>query len=245
MKALIKSLVRKLGYDIVTYQDLPDRTLSVFPYVLAVEAAADHDFFFVQIGANDGVRNDPLWETVTRLRLRGLLVEPVPDLFARLKANYSDCPNLLFEQAAVAHRAGNNPPIPCGARCVTARMVARDRKPGQESLEWEEIRRTGPGTTHPVARRAVHDLCPVTKEAWCHSGVASPGRHRRLRYGGRQHGLGMRHTPRIIHYEYIHSPPPKRAALKRLLAEKGYRVSGCREGHTRGTGYSRARWLYS
>jgi FkbM family methyltransferase len=62
--------------------------------------------FFVQIGAMDGVRFDPLFPLVTRHGWRGLLVEPLPDLFAELQRTYRDRDGLAFENAAIADSDG-------------------------------------------------------------------------------------------------------------------------------------------
>jgi hypothetical protein len=59
-------------------------------------------FFFVNIGANDGVASDPLPTLIRKYRARGLFVEPVPYVFERLRRNYSDMPDLIFENAAVS-----------------------------------------------------------------------------------------------------------------------------------------------
>lgn len=61
---------------------------------------------FVQIGANDGVSNDPLHESVRSHRWRGVLVEPVPELFSRLVANYAGAPGLAFENVAIGTAEG-------------------------------------------------------------------------------------------------------------------------------------------
>jgi FkbM family methyltransferase len=51
---------------------------------------AGHELFFVEIGASDGVTGDPLYKHVqTGALKRGLLVEPLPDLFELLTANYA------------------------------------------------------------------------------------------------------------------------------------------------------------
>ena len=41
-------------------------------------------FRFVQVGANDGVSHDPINAFVTRNRLAGVVIEPLPDVFAKL-----------------------------------------------------------------------------------------------------------------------------------------------------------------
>jgi FkbM family methyltransferase len=61
---------------------------------------------FVKVGANDGVTGDPISDILmTDIRWKGLLIEPVPYCFARLKANFSDSARFTLEQAAVGHRA--------------------------------------------------------------------------------------------------------------------------------------------
>ncbi len=60
------------------------------------------DVFFVQIGACDGVLHDPLRAFIVRYNWRGILVEPLPDLFEKLKANYSGKDGLIFENVAIA-----------------------------------------------------------------------------------------------------------------------------------------------
>lgn len=46
-------------------------------------------FSFVQIGAFDGVSHDSLYWMVQAYNGRGIVVEPLPDVFERLKANYA------------------------------------------------------------------------------------------------------------------------------------------------------------
>lgn len=61
---------------------------------------------FVQVGANDGRRGDPIYELVRDLGLRGLLVEPQPEPFATLEKNYEGVEGLRFENAAVTDEDG-------------------------------------------------------------------------------------------------------------------------------------------
>lgn len=64
------------------------------------------DFTFIQIGANDGLTNDPLRRLILKYGFRGLLVEPQPGPFSRLVKNYSGRPGLAFENAAIAPMDG-------------------------------------------------------------------------------------------------------------------------------------------
>ncbi len=59
---------------------------------------------FIQIGANDGLRNDPIRFFVVRDKWNGLFVEPLPNVFPLLKKNYAYLknPNLFFLNAAIS-----------------------------------------------------------------------------------------------------------------------------------------------
>jgi FkbM family methyltransferase len=63
--------------------------------------------FFVKVGANDGVTEDPISSMLRAdARYRGLLIEPVYYLFQKLKRNYSDVARFTCENVAIADEAG-------------------------------------------------------------------------------------------------------------------------------------------
>jgi FkbM family methyltransferase len=88
---------------------------------LAPQDDAAYDFFrefsrvrggrvsFIQIGANDGLRNDPLREHIVAAPWTGVLVEPLPSVFAQLKSNYRYVSGgrLTFVNAAISDRVGS------------------------------------------------------------------------------------------------------------------------------------------
>jgi FkbM family methyltransferase len=63
--------------------------------------------FFIQIGANDGQSNDPLYRFITRFNWRGILLEPVPEAFALLQETYAGNDRLQLLNAAIAERDGS------------------------------------------------------------------------------------------------------------------------------------------
>ena len=63
--------------------------------------ARDGPVFAVQIGANDGVSNDPIRSFIERYRWEALLVEPLPDIFARLERNYRGFPGIRLTNCAI------------------------------------------------------------------------------------------------------------------------------------------------
>lgn len=72
-----------------------------------VARRAGRPLAFVQVGSNDGVVHDPLHVVVRAHAWTGVLVEPLPELFERLVANYRDVPGLVFENAAIGQADGS------------------------------------------------------------------------------------------------------------------------------------------
>jgi FkbM family methyltransferase len=61
---------------------------------------------FVQVGAFDGMANDPLHDLIVGQGWRGVLVEPQPDAFARLQQTYAGVEGLTFLNVAVTDQPG-------------------------------------------------------------------------------------------------------------------------------------------
>lgn len=57
--------------------------------------------YFLQIGANDGVSFDPIYESVVAYGLSGVCVEPIPEYYEELVKNYSKSKNVKTINAAV------------------------------------------------------------------------------------------------------------------------------------------------
>ena len=94
-KGLIRLLQRR-GYCVSFGEP------ATFTGILSAFDNRKGEFFFVQIGAYDGMKSDPIQASVRGSRWRGILVEPQPDAFERLKRNYANIPNLIFENVAIA-----------------------------------------------------------------------------------------------------------------------------------------------
>ncbi len=56
---------------------------------------------FVQIGSNDGIKNDPLHIYIGKNGWKGILVEPDKDNFEKLRNNYSHVNGLIFENVGI------------------------------------------------------------------------------------------------------------------------------------------------
>ena len=64
---------------------------------------------FVEVGANAGDHHDLLREHVLRRRWRGIMVEPVPYVFERLRRNYEGLGRIALENVAIADTDGTLP----------------------------------------------------------------------------------------------------------------------------------------
>jgi FkbM family methyltransferase len=62
---------------------------------------------FVKIGANDGITGDPCSDILLAdTNWKGLLIEPVPYIFDRLRMRFQDSRRFYLEQAAIGASAG-------------------------------------------------------------------------------------------------------------------------------------------
>jgi FkbM family methyltransferase len=63
---------------------------------------------FLQIGAMDGIKHDDLNSYINCFDWKGVLVEPLPDMFEKLVNNYSEKYGLQFECAAITEKDGED-----------------------------------------------------------------------------------------------------------------------------------------
>lgn len=64
-------------------------------YFLEKLAKKQEEIKFIQVGANDGISHDNIFPFFKSHKCRGVLVEPLPHFFDRLKLNYADSPSMV------------------------------------------------------------------------------------------------------------------------------------------------------
>jgi FkbM family methyltransferase len=183
-------------------------------FIAAHHSTNESEFFFVQIGAFDGVTRDPVYELVRKRGWRGVLVEPQVEAFELLKKNYAGQEGLQFFNVAVG---------PCDGE------ITFFTDPGGMSESGSLIRRhtvkPGLGRTRPEARRvpcwtlatllrearapAAIDLLQIDTEGFDYEIIRSIA-FDQLR-------------PPIIRYEHVLLSERDRNACLELLAGQGYR----------------------
>jgi FkbM family methyltransferase len=181
--------------------------------------------FFIEIGANDGVKRDHLHDEVLRHGWRGVLVEPVPHVFERLQRNYAGVPGVALENSAISDADGT----------MTLHHLAPADDGGALPEWYDEI---GSFSREHVLRHAgeipdvEHRLVSITVPVLSYpSLLAKHGVERvdLLLLDTEGHdGTIVRsidleaHRPRLIVYEHFHLDASERAAVREGLEAAGY-----------------------
>lgn len=179
---------------------------------------------FVQIGANDGVRCDPIHRFIDRYAWSGVLLEPLPVHFEALRRLHGANPRLRLMQAALDVEAGTRPIYNVRASGLP------DWAQGLASLDLNRVRQ--------AARDLGLDESAVTEEmvttvTW--QEVWSSLHQRRCDLllldteGYDIHLLRQarleQHRPRIVHFEHACVSDEERIAFYRELLALGYEIS--------------------
>lgn len=140
------------------------RTDPVYAALDAFSQAMDRHVRFIQIGANDGLRNDPVREFVVRDRWQGVLVEPLPHVFELLIKNYAPgrFSGLHFVNAAVSQNDGETLAFWTFRKDILAKFDEETRleylrKASFERAHVERFLRDAP--FGPEALEAIHVPC--------------------------------------------------------------------------------------
>lgn len=183
-------------------------------------------FFFVQVGAFDGVTGDPIHRHVVEHGWRGVVVEPQREAFQALTETYRHQPQLILKNLAVAARAGPRPLYKVAGQGVdlpswAAQLASfrretlerhRDAIPHIRSLIMEETVEcvTFADLLDPLEPVEV-DLLQIDAEGYDFELVKL------------FHATGRRAA--IVHFEHKHLSRRELAHCVRHLAEHGYHVA--------------------
>ncbi len=107
MIVVAQQAVATCGFEVRRRQASNGSNILLLPLLVEHFVIRDGVGTVLQIGANDGVMNDPVRKCILSLDLPALLVEPLPDVFARLQKNYTRQPNVYFENLAISVVSGS------------------------------------------------------------------------------------------------------------------------------------------
>ena len=215
----------RLGWNRFRHRRLLRRMAG--PRLLRGFARQYPEAFFVEIGANDGDQHDHLRPLILSERWSGIMVEPVPYVFERLRGNYGDLDRVVLENVAIADLDGSLPFYHLSEPAPDERHRLPDWYDGVGSFSRETVlghARDIPDVEHRVvqtevpcltyeslcARHGVRevDVLVIDTEGYDHEIL------KRIDLGRRQ--------PRLVIYEHYHLPRSERAACRELLERAGY-----------------------
>ena len=104
----LKKIINFLGYKLVDKNLIKnERLLSNYSYLnldMILEKIFEKHTIkkIIQIGANDGVRFDKLSKFIKNSDATTILVEPIKTNYEKLKSNYSNKKNVIFENSAIS-----------------------------------------------------------------------------------------------------------------------------------------------
>lgn len=186
---------------------------------------------FVKIGANDGVAGDPISDILLAdTNWRGLLIEPVPYCFDRLKANFQDTHRFCLEQVAIGATAGQ-------ASFYYVDSKANQYMPGLPlwfdrigSFDRNHILKHLKGRLEPFIIECKVQVCTL-------SAVLMRNRIQDvhlLQVDTEGHDYEVlktvdfsKHAPLSIFVEHRHLPRAQKSEMRRILREHGYSIRDC------------------
>jgi len=180
---------------------------------VAYHLRARPDFVFLQVGAFDGMANDPVRPLVQEFGIRGIIVEPQAKAFEALKKLYADHPQVILVNAAVAEANGSRNFFtadsgPIQQASFDQAHLLKHRIPA-DRIVCQQVRCvtiTSLLEEHGLERL---DLVQVDAEGYDARIV------RTIDFG--------RVTPRIIRFEHVHLKNDDCDACVEMLASHGYR----------------------
>lgn len=212
LRAAVNGVLARFGYKLIKRMDAASGgPVNVFDLAVRVATAeAGASFFFLQIGAYDGVAEDPIRHYIKRYHWRGLLVEPQPGPYDQLRATYQGEPQLLFENAAITERDG---PVTLYvgdmnlmASVNRATAVSRSRRSARE-LTVRGMSLPSLMEKHNVSH--VH-LLQIDTEGYDFELLKQA------------FAVGL--LPEVVRFEHTHLTKADRCAAVALLASGGYRL---------------------
>jgi FkbM family methyltransferase len=222
-KQAVNAALGRFGYRIEKTLEAGEAAIDVFALVvrcvMAEKRAQGGDFFFIQVGAHNGLDGDPIRKYVTAYHWKGILVEPQPLVYPQLVANYRGEPQLIFENAAISETDGTAQMfVPRGNNGQTATLLA--------SFNREVLARQL-GRNAPIDTIAVPTLSPTTllsKHGVGHVDLLQVDTEG-FDYQIIRMFDAQAVNPRIIRYEHIHLGRADRDRCTQLLRSRGYQLA--------------------
>ena len=231
-RSAFKHLAKSLGFALVSsrHRSLPfvqHPPQCAFDLILLKTFPDLRNLRFIQVGANDGQRVDPLLPYLNLHRWSGLMFEPLAANFSALSRRHGSNPRLRLHRAAIDTVAGQRP------------LFDVDRRSHPDLPDWayglasfsrervvEALRELGLGESAVVAE----DIRTMSwADVWSEFG---PARCDLLVLDTEGYDLTLLHAadlsthrPRVIHFEHACVDVGARLEFYRQILEHGYELA--------------------
>lgn len=213
-------LLNRSGIHIMRSYRIPRTNLNLLLLSVPALLYQKDTVFFLQIGAADGVTNDPLFPLIQQYhtKLKGVSLEPLPDVFDKLKANYKRYPEIKLENAALTDTDGEVKiyrPVNTVDNSVSQKSSLKKEivmKHGFRQPRIEELSVKGISVQSLFKKYQISyiDLLQVDTE----------GNDYNIIYSILSYGF----IPSIIHYENLHLSKKETEYIRQLLTQNKYQI---------------------
>ena len=208
---------QKAGLKVTRAWRYPQNNLGLLDIVVPALLAFEDDFFFIQIGASDGIQNDPLHALILRHGLHGLCVEPLGTAFAALQRTYAAVEGVFLENSAVGATTGRTTMYAVEG---FESDIHLSQKSSFDRTCLVKHRLGGRIQTIEVNMITFRDL--LAKYAVSNVTLLQVDTEG-LDFEIIKHALDAGITPQAIHYESVHLTKDSTVACRKMLEAKGYR----------------------
>ena len=191
------------------------------------------DVRFLQVGGMDGKRFDPVYAFVKHYRWSGVILEPLPDLFAALAANYADAPQVRLLNAALMECDGRRE-MTRVSRAASRSGVVPDWAEGLGSFHPERNALGGVGVDADLHAALLRNAVQEAVSCLTLRSVAERCGLRRIdllqvdaegcELDVMRQVISAGYLPRVVQLEHWALPDGERDSLHVMLRDAGYRV---------------------
>jgi FkbM family methyltransferase len=197
------------------------------PKLLRTFADVYPQAFFIEIGANDGEQADPLRPFVLSRQWRGIMVEPLPHVFERLRRNYGWLERVVLENAAIADEDGTLPIYHVGPPGNGDPEVTPDWYDAIGSLSRETVLRHAVHIPDLEHRIASTEVAVLTFGSLCRKHAVRDIDLILIDTEGYDYEIIKRidfatHHPRLLIYEHYLLAPEERSECRAHVERLGY-----------------------
>jgi FkbM family methyltransferase len=218
----------------VTHAEVPDLLTGAVSALVAINPNP----FFVQVGGFDGVSFDPLRSLIVDKNLSGLIVEPIPQYFEKLKSLYTHAPNISAINCAITEEDGERTIWRFNPEAVE-RGLLPPHFAGISSFLMEDLLketgvlgRSSPNAETTAALRKLVQAVPVqcrTMDSLLREHSVAQVDILQIDTEGYDYNVlklfdFARFKPGVVHYEHQHLNQADRAAAEALLRGHGYHI---------------------